>query len=191
MMATRLYTAGDLLRMPEDGFRYELEHGRLLRLVPTGWLHWRVTSRILQMLWKHPSPSGASIEVLSGVFMRVGPRGEAETIKAPDVAVVPIRRIEPDGLDGAVYDAVQNVPLLVVEVHSPGDDLAYTMHKIALYLDLGIPEVWHIDPGQERLERHTRMGFETFYRPARGQSVALPGFVLPLSDLFGDLLECP
>lgn len=191
MMATRLYTAGDLLRMPEDGFRYELEQGRLLRLVRTGWLHWRVTSRILQMLWKYLSTSGASSEVLSDVFMRVGPRGEAETIKAPDLAVVPIRRIEPDGPDGAVYDAAQNVPLLAVEVHSPRDDLAYTMHKIALYLDLGIPEVWHIDPGQERLERHTRTRVETFTYPSTVRSVALPGFVLPLSELFGNILDRP
>lgn len=104
-MEMRHYTATDLVRMPQDGFRYELERGRLVRLVPTGWLHWRVTSRLLRRLWRYIGGCAAALEVLADVLMRVAAPEKGETIKAPDLAVVLASKIRPDTDTDGVYDA--------------------------------------------------------------------------------------
>ena len=42
---TKLMTAEELLEMPDDGFRYELVRGELIKMAPTGfyqeWSNWR------------------------------------------------------------------------------------------------------------------------------------------------------
>ena len=46
-------TAGELLRMPDDGFRYELVKGELRKMVPAGSEHGNVTLRIASRLERH------------------------------------------------------------------------------------------------------------------------------------------
>jgi len=50
---TRLVTAEELERMPDDDCRYELVEGRLIRMSPVGGVHGAVTVRLLVMLSQH------------------------------------------------------------------------------------------------------------------------------------------
>lgn len=50
---TRRLTAEDLLRLPEDGTRYELVRGRLIAMPPAGNSHGRRTMRLGWRLAQH------------------------------------------------------------------------------------------------------------------------------------------
>lgn len=49
-MHARPITADDLLRMPDDGFRYELVRGALRKMTPAGFQHGRITINITNSL---------------------------------------------------------------------------------------------------------------------------------------------
>ena len=51
--AKRTATADELLRMPDDGFRYELVHGELRRMSPGGYRHGLVAAELLGALREH------------------------------------------------------------------------------------------------------------------------------------------
>ena len=40
-----LVTADELIRMPDDGFKYELVEGRLIKMTPAGSLHGLISIR--------------------------------------------------------------------------------------------------------------------------------------------------
>jgi Uma2 family endonuclease len=46
-VTVRPMTADDLLRMPDDGFRYELVRGELRKMSPAGSRHGRIQSILL------------------------------------------------------------------------------------------------------------------------------------------------
>ena len=50
---TRLVTAEELEKFPEDDFRYELVEGRLIRMSPVGYQHGGVVARFLLLLGEH------------------------------------------------------------------------------------------------------------------------------------------
>ena len=54
-MATtaRLMTAEELFDMPDDGFRYELVRGELVKMVPASFAHGVHASRIVETLLPH------------------------------------------------------------------------------------------------------------------------------------------
>ena len=54
-MATtaRLMTAEELLDMPDDGFRYELVRGELVKMAPASFAHGVHASRIVETLLPH------------------------------------------------------------------------------------------------------------------------------------------
>ncbi len=50
---TKLVTADELLAMPDDGFRYELVKGELIRMPPPGHEHGLVAMHIAGPLYQH------------------------------------------------------------------------------------------------------------------------------------------
>jgi Uma2 family endonuclease len=55
---TQGITADDLLRMPDDGFRYELVKGELIRMTPTGNVRGRVAGNVAISLGGHDQAMG-------------------------------------------------------------------------------------------------------------------------------------
>jgi Uma2 family endonuclease len=51
--STRLVTAEELARLPDDGYRYELVGGRLIRTSPVSFDHGRVVMRMGFLLSRH------------------------------------------------------------------------------------------------------------------------------------------
>jgi Uma2 family endonuclease len=49
---TKLTTAEELLRMPDDGLRRELIHGEVKTMLPAGHQHGRIAQRISGLLWQ-------------------------------------------------------------------------------------------------------------------------------------------
>ncbi len=53
MSTATLITADQLLRMPDDGFRYELLAGELKKIATAGWEHGMVGGRLYALLSRH------------------------------------------------------------------------------------------------------------------------------------------
>ena len=131
---TRLVTADELERMPEDDYRYELVRGRLIRMSPVAPRHGDVTAAILAALWQH-----VRSKALGRVWTEVGfrPAGNPDTVRAPDVAFVRHDRLPAKDSRGFFRGA----PDLAIEVLSPDDTPAAVSEKVADYAAAGTPVV--------------------------------------------------
>ena len=128
---------------------------------------------------------GRNLGIVSGAdgMMRLFPG----LVRVPDLAFVPWERIP--GRQFPTTPIAGFVPDLAVEVLSPSNTKAEMARKRREYFDAGVRLIWEVDP-----RNRTVAVFETSElsivldrtQTLDGGSV-LPGFVLPLFDLFGEL----
>ena len=143
----KLLTAGELLRMPKDGNRYELIRGVLVAKMPTGDQHRTAVTMISYALTGY-----TIVNDFGGV--RAGEPGyrleyDPDTVRAPDVAWIAPGRI-PEGTQG--YPEL--APDLAVEVKSPGNSNPEMAAKAAMWLSYGSREVWVADPETTTVTRY-------------------------------------
>lgn len=134
-------TAEDLLRMPDDGFRYELVRGELRKMSPSGHTHGKIAMRISVPLgnyvWK--KKLGEIYAAETGFKLASNP----DTVRAPDVAFVRQERVKKaENIQGFWPGA----PDLAVEVISPGDSYSEVDEKVCEWLDAGTRMVVVVDP---------------------------------------------
>jgi len=177
-----LLTADELWCMPDDGYhRYELDRGRLLTMTPAGTLHSAVALRLGGALLNYVDASKAGVVVGADSGFKL--ESDPDTVRAPDVAFIARNRIPVEGLPSKFW---MGAPDLAVEVLSPSDKRPHVDRKIAQYLELGVRQVWFVEPSHRRV---------TVFRPDRSPAVLheadtldggdlLPGFQYPLSRLF-------
>jgi Uma2 family endonuclease len=183
---SRLLTADDLMAMPDDGNAYELVKGRLIRMPPSA-----LASSIVAM----------TLGILVGSFVRLHKLGlcsgegggtrlasDPDTVRAPDFMFYSRARL-PEG--GVPLQGYLGAPDLAVEVLSPTDRFARIVEKALDYLAAGTRLVWVVDPDVRSV---------VVFRPGRepetlsgdaaldGEGV-LPGFTLPLAELWQGLAE--
>lgn len=145
-----LVTADELLRYPEDAFRYELVDGHVLRMSPVGYEHGRVVMLLGSRLERHVRPQRLGV-VLTEVGFTLS--RDPDTVRAPDLAFIRAERLE--GL--APQGFVTGPPDLAVEVLSPEDPPAEIAHKVDEYLTCGTPLVLVIDPVARSVTVHRRL----------------------------------
>ncbi|MBY0506555.1 MAG: Uma2 family endonuclease [Bryobacteraceae bacterium] len=134
----------------------------------------RLTARLFLFLETHPLGEA----LLSENLYAFAP----DTRLAPDLAVIlGDRRM---GLTGA--EVIPIVPDLAIEVLSPSETPARVHRKLGQYFRAGVREVWLIDPEDRSVEIWTGPSLpeHSLTGEAAVTSVLLPGFDLPLSDLF-------
>jgi len=134
-------TADELLAMPDDGYRYELVNGELIRMAPTGHKHGIVTMHVAGPLYRYVKDNnlGEVYGAESGFVVSQDP----DTVRAPDVAFVRRERIE---IAGEVKSYWMGAPDLAVEVVSPGDTVSGVEEKVAEWLESGARMVWVVSP---------------------------------------------
>jgi Uma2 family endonuclease len=148
--ATRLVTAEELERFPDDDYRYELVEGRVIRMSPTGWEHGRIVMRVGFLLGQHVRSTNLG-EVVTEVGFTL--RSNPDTVRAPDVAFVRRERIPTGRLRGFWTGS----PDLAIEVLSP-DDRATGIHaKVEEYLTCGVLAVIVLDPDDATATIHRRL----------------------------------
>ena len=140
--AARKLTHDDLLRMPDDGKRYELIDGELFEMnAPIsrhqraiGNLHFElrrfVSERRLGEVWLSP------FDVIFSLH----------NVVQPDLLFVSSDRAE------IVQDWVRGVPDLAIEVLSPSNRRHDEVRKLELYERFGLPEYWIVDPEVETVK---------------------------------------
>jgi Uma2 family endonuclease len=175
----RLVTAEELEKFPDDGYRYELVEGRVIRMSPVGLQHARTVAQLVYLLQRHLHGRGLGLVLPElGVKLASNP----DTVRAPDVAFLRQDRIPANARGFWV-----GPPDLAVEVLSPGDRPAEVQEKVDEYLRRGTALVVVIDPENKTV---------TIFRPSIASTTlrseddlldldaVVPGFRCRLGEIF-------
>ena len=140
-VAPQLMTAAELLKLPDDGFRYELVQGELRRMSPAGHHHGRLVLNITTPLDQHVRTHklGAVYAAETGFQLTIDP----DTIRAADVAFVRQERVDAVGDSDGYWPGA---PDLAVEVVSPNDLYTEIEEKVIDWLDAGTRMVVIVNP---------------------------------------------
>src|SRR6266852_4794200 len=179
------WTAADVARFPDDGYRYEIWHGELVRMAPAGGRHGECEANLVTVLRQQTRALGRVYTGDTGFVLREDP----DELVSPDVAFVRHDRL-PAPAERII--CLRVVPDLVVEIRSPNDAEADVCAKLSLYLELGVPLVWIVDPQKQTVEevRASARGVSDsrLMRADAGDVLAggelLRGFRLSLADVF-------
>lgn len=179
--ATRLLTADELFRMPDDDLWHELVEGKLITMSPPGFAHGicgnrlnvalTVFARERQLGWVAPQDTGFKL------------KSDPDTVRAPDVAFVSRARVPRGELPVKYWDGA---PDLAVEVLSPGERLREIERKVREYLACGATAVWVVRLRTRTVTLHHagRLPVVLGEHDALEDAAVLPGFSYPISDLF-------
>jgi Uma2 family endonuclease len=176
-----MMTADELLMMQDDGTRYELVKGELIKMSPTGGKRGILALRLGAALVQYVEANnlGEAFGAETGFVLTTNP----DTVRAPDVAFVSRERIPPGDFSEKFWPSA---PDLAAEVISPGDTLYEVDEKIEEYLKAGVKLIWIVNPKKRTV---------TIYQPNKepqtltetetldGRDV-LPGFQYSLGRLF-------
>src|SRR5207302_6065020 len=105
-----------------------------------------------------------------------------DTVRAPDVSFLSRERLAEHPVPETGF--YPGAPDLAVEVMSPSDRRAEVEEKVAEYLDAGAREVWVVDTALTLVDVITKRSRRSLQRHEVLTTEILPGFSLPLADLF-------
>lgn len=188
MVASSLrWTSTDLELLPfEDGSRYEIIDGELFVSKQPSVEHQIVCTRVVGTLdpWSRGTGSGV-VMIAPGLIF-----AEDQDV-APDVVWVSKERLAVIiGPDRKLHAA----PELIVEVLSPGaaNERRDREAKLDLYSRQGVREYWIPDWERRQLDLYRRVDTAlqltaTLLETDILESPLLPGFALPVRELFADL----
>lgn len=180
MTTTNATTAEQFGEIDEDG-RFDLIDGEVIRLSPSKPLHGNVASRIVQQLGNYADALalGSVFTAEAGFLVAHNP----DSVLCPDAAFVRHARLPDKSLWTSFFPFA---PDIAVEVLSPSERRRQIERKVALYLAAGAAMVWLVDPSKHSITVHQLDKPPSTLR--EGDTLdggeALPGFILPLTDLF-------
>src|SRR5690348_9261468 len=179
-----VWTYDDLLRLPDDGKRYEIIEGALYEMPSPLLVHAKVISNLMFFLGALARSLGAEwFTAPLDVFI---PGGDPVQ---PDLIV-----ILPGGAAKPVRRGIEGPPDLAVEVLSPSNRGHDRLTKRALYARAGVREYWIVDPEARTLEVFA-LHLDAFHavQTAAGvdriASPLLPALGLTAADVFAGLDE--
>lgn len=178
---TTIMTAAELLKMPHNGFRYELVRGELIQMSPAGSKHGEIAARIGWKLAQFVDENdlGITYAAETGFIIDTNP----DTVRAPNASFVKKERT--DQL-GEILGFFPGPPDLAIEVISPNDTYTQVADKALDWLRAGTEMVIVIDPTQETVTLYRDLDDITILTKSQtidGGNI-LPGWSLPLQGLF-------
>ena len=162
----------------EEDKRYELDEGELIEMTRPAYKHNRVLQKLLVklVLYLEENPIGEAL--ISENLYALSP----STRRSPDVAVI-LGDHQAELRDAKV---IHVIPDIAVEVLSPSETHTQIHRKMAQYFKAGVKEVWLVQPEDRTIEIWS--GPSLPEQALTGQdaltSALLPGFAMPLADLF-------
>lgn len=192
MTTTRLFTVDDLANLSDDGNQYEVIEGELYVTAAPGDAHQGVIEALTVALgaWRRAGGGGRLRSGIGLIFSRHDGVIPDLVWASPDQ--VPAMLINPatGKRDGKWHLA----PALAIEILSPGRENAERDRetKLTLYGRRGVREYWIVDPANRSVEIYRRRAgildlVTTALADEMLTSPLLPGFALPVADLFEDI----
>ena len=190
--STKKLTFDEWQALPETNRKCEVVDGVLVMPPgPFGEHPWTV-SVILGALAPFLSETALGIALTAPYDVLI--RREPLRVRQPDVLVVNAELTgitRPADLVGRPF--LESPPLLVVEVLSPSNTRRYVEEKLADYRSIGVPECWLASFPTRSIEvlqltAEAAITVATFGMGDTLRSEVLPGFSLPVADIFGPLL---
>lgn len=176
---TRVMTADELLRMPDDGYRYELVAGELRKMSPAGWEHTTIAMRIGKHLLSYVERERlGEVGGADGGFILAR---HPDTVRIPDVSFVRTERLV------STKQFFIGPPDLAIEVLSPSDTHSEVMEKTEEYLRAGTRAVVVVDPGKRAVHVHRASGSKietTIAIDVLTVDEVVPGWQMPLAEIF-------
>lgn len=174
-------TADELLRMPDDEYRYELVRGELRKMVPAGHAHGRIAMNISTPLDQHVRSNklGTVYAAETGFILARNP----DTVRAADVAFVRKERVDALEEEEGYWPGA---PDLAVEVVFPNDAYADVEEKVFDWLDAGTRMVLVVNSRKNTVTRYrSRDDIAVFTEDETlpGNDV-VPGWTLSVGDIF-------
>jgi Uma2 family endonuclease len=175
----KIWSDEELTALPKDGYKRELLEGEII-ISPAGSEHGRISILLASEIERHARRNRLGVAFDSSTGFRLTP----EDLLFPDVAFVAKVRLAdlPRGF-------VTGAPDLVVEVLSPFDTMERTHAKMARYFEHGTRLAWIINPSERNALIYRSPEADGLLRATDtldGEDV-LPGFRLPLAELFAEL----
>ena len=184
----RFYTSADLLAMPDDGKRHELENGEIIIMNPPIRIHALLSTEFLRTLANHARQYklGNVTGSDGGYRLYTDPETGRETVRVPDVAFV--RKEREMKLLNDLYDGA---PDLAVEIISPNETYLAIRRKLGEYFTYGVRLVWIVYTDEPRIEVFTALNTAVILDidGVLDGGEVLPGFTLSVRDLFAVLEE--
>jgi Uma2 family endonuclease len=175
MASGTLISIEEFAGLPDEPGKQELSNGEVIIVPPPHAIHTEICWRITEALRDYLKRSGTG-RVYSEAGFRLGPH----TVRQPDVAVLSQTPALPEG------DWISSAPDIAIEVLSPGNSAEDIELKISQYLAAGAKLVWIVSPKARQVRICRADGTQATVREPQnltGEPV-LPGFALPLADLF-------
>jgi Uma2 family endonuclease len=180
-VTSKLIKAYGLLRMLDDGFRYELVKGELRRTAPAGHEHGIVTMRLSWRLARHVETNklGAVYAAETGFLISTNPN----TVRTPDVAFVNQKHLEEIG---DVKEYWHGPPDLAIEVISPADTFAEVEEKTLHWMEAGARIVLILNPRTRTVTVYRSLSDITILTEEAVLDIAdvVPGFQISLKNVF-------
>jgi Uma2 family endonuclease len=173
---TRVFTADELLQLPDDGSRYELVEGELRKMSPTGADYSAIAlwigANLVGYLKQH-NIRGRAYGADGGFVMSRKP----DTVFSPDVGyVVPERVISSTRF-------FPGYPDLAIEVVSSSDSYSEVLEKKDHYLNAGTRVVVIVDPRRSMVQVYRTSGLTNVTDVLTVDDV-VPGWSMTLDDIF-------
>lgn len=178
---TRLITGEEMANLGDIG-PAELVAGRIQQMTPTGDLHGGIElnfgAELKKFVQAHKLGKVRVGEV--GVYTRRNP----DTVRGVDALFISHERYS----QRKSKSYLDVAPDLIVEVLSPNDSWTEVTQKLREYFDIGVRLVWVVDPEAQAIYAYRSLtDIDEF---VMGDDLTaddvLPGFAVPLSDLFDD-----
>lgn len=176
----KLMTAEELLAMPDDGYRYELIRGELVKMAPASHAHGREGNRVNRTLSNHVFDNGLgeTYAAETGFVLSRSP----DTVLVPDVSFV---RKEREEAARDVPGYFPGPPDLAVEVVSPNDRLTEVAAKVSDWLEHGTLMVIVVNSRNRTVRVHTPDGvIELTEEDTLDGGDVVPGWNMPVADIF-------
>jgi Uma2 family endonuclease len=162
----------------EEDKRYELDEGELIEMTRPAYQHNQALQNLLVELVLYFRKNRIGQALVSENLYALSPT----TRLAPDVAVIlGDHRAE---LQNA--KVIHIIPDIAAEVLSPSETPARIHRKMSQYFQAGVKEVWLVQPEDRTVEIWTgpKLPEQALTGTDSITSALLPGFALPLADLF-------
>jgi Uma2 family endonuclease len=180
-IAHHLITADELLRRPNDGFRYELVQGKMRRMSPAGFHHGRLIMNIATPLdqYVRTHKLGVVCAAETGFLLATDP----DTVRAADVAFIRQERIRAATVHEGYWPGA---PDLAIEVISPHDLYTEVDEKVTDWLEAGTRMVLIVNPRKRTITVYRSLLQIVVLRERDlldGADV-VPGWTMPVADIF-------